>query len=228
MSRIDTSIASDKRKRKWIVLSSIVLLALVMASYLAWLFLLKGFTVTVLPAEAAQTQRFTVASGSGFFIENKLYMLGSRAEIEVGDAFNFNSQSPFVVTPNSRQSGESLGLSTDLQHKSSITNPTNMNDIQNDLLFKLYEFLAPADLARLSGTCRKFRKEHEKIGKIVWLKHASSKWGLSENTIKNNISHLDSIQLQNLYPYSSNFINGITCDDHDVVFDATTTSADFV
>lgn len=103
-----------------------------------------------------------------------------------------------------------------------------MNDIQNDLLFKLYEFLAPADLARLSGTCRKFRKEHEKIGKIVWLKHASSKWGLSENTIKNNISHLDSIQLQNLYPYSSNFINGITCDDHDVVFDATSTSADFV
>ena len=83
MSRIDTSIASDKRKRKWIVLSSIVLLALVMASYLAWLFLLKGFTVTVLPAEAAQTQRFAMVSGSGFFLENKLYLLGSRAEIEV-------------------------------------------------------------------------------------------------------------------------------------------------
>ncbi|SEH54863.1 Formylglycine-generating enzyme, required for sulfatase activity, contains SUMF1/FGE domain [Rheinheimera pacifica] len=83
MSRIDTSIASDKRKRKWIVLSSIVLLALVMASYLAWLFLLKGFTVTVHPAEAAQTQRFAVASGSGFFIENKLYMLGPRAEIVI-------------------------------------------------------------------------------------------------------------------------------------------------
>ena len=72
MSRIDTSIASDKRKRKWVVLSSIVLLVLVMASYLAWLFLLKGFTVTVLPAEAEQTQRFAVTSGSGFFIENKL------------------------------------------------------------------------------------------------------------------------------------------------------------
>lgn len=83
MSRIDTSIASDKRKRKWIVLSSILLLIVVLASYLAWLFLLKGFTVTVHPAQAAQTQRFAMASGSGFFIENKLYLLGSRAEIVV-------------------------------------------------------------------------------------------------------------------------------------------------
>lgn len=107
MSRIDTSIASDKRKRKWVVLSSIVLLVLVMATYLAWLFLLKGFTVTVLPAEAAQTQRFAVTAGSGFFIDNKLYMLGSRADIVVS-ADKFEPLQRLVLS--SEQSNVSVTL----------------------------------------------------------------------------------------------------------------------
>lgn len=83
MSRIDDAITSDKRKRKWLVVTAVILLTTLLALYLSWLFLLKGFTVKVFPAEAAQSQQFTVSSGTGFFIEDKFYLLGSQATIEV-------------------------------------------------------------------------------------------------------------------------------------------------
>lgn len=55
MSRIDDAITSDKRKRKWLVLTAVLFFTGLLAVYLSWLFLLKGFTVKVLPAEAAQS-----------------------------------------------------------------------------------------------------------------------------------------------------------------------------
>jgi len=104
----------------------------------------------------------------------------------------------------------------------------NMNEIQNDLLYEVYAFLTPADMARLSATSRKFRTEHEHIGNLVWVKHAASRWGLSEEIIKKNLGHLNSLKLQQLFPYSSKFINGITCDDHEVVLNSTSMCAEFV
>ncbi|MCF4010662.1 PEGA domain-containing protein [Rheinheimera sp. UJ63] len=81
MSRIDDAIASDKRKRKWVVLVAVVFFTGILSVYLSWLFLLKGFTVKVLPAEAAQSQQFAVSSGVGFFIEDKFYLFGAQAKI---------------------------------------------------------------------------------------------------------------------------------------------------
>lgn len=83
MSRIDDAITSDKRKRKWLVLTAVLFFTCLLAVYLSWLFLLKGFTVKVLPAEAAQSQQFAVSSGTGFFIEDKFYLLGAQAKIQV-------------------------------------------------------------------------------------------------------------------------------------------------
>ncbi|WP_423185945.1 PEGA domain-containing protein [Alishewanella sp. d11] len=83
MSRIDEAINQEQRKRKWVVLSAVAVGVLLLALYLSWLLLLKGFTVQVLPAEAAKSQQFVVRSGAGFFLQDKLYLFGHAATIEV-------------------------------------------------------------------------------------------------------------------------------------------------
>lgn len=84
MNQIDASITSDKRKHKVVVLAGFSVLATILVCYVIWLFLFKGFIVTVLPAQAAPHAHFSVTAGTGFFIENKLYMLGSDVNINVG------------------------------------------------------------------------------------------------------------------------------------------------
>lgn len=83
MNRIDEAIYAEQRKRKWVVLGSASVLSIVLCGYLAWLFLLKGFTVQVLPAEAATSQQFSVEQGAGFFIDNTFYLLGAEAQIRI-------------------------------------------------------------------------------------------------------------------------------------------------
>lgn len=83
MSRIDDAISLGQRKHKRFVLTAVVFCCLLLGIYLGWLFLLKGFTLQVLPAEAAQSQRFKVTSGIGLFIQDKFYLVGQTATIEV-------------------------------------------------------------------------------------------------------------------------------------------------
>lgn len=84
MSRIDASIESDKSKNRLVVIASVVLLTVLLVSYLAWLFVIQGFTFTVNPSQAAASARFSVQSGSGLFIDNKLYVLGLPVDVQVG------------------------------------------------------------------------------------------------------------------------------------------------
>ncbi len=83
MSSIDQSIQSGKRKRKIVVIGGSVGLTTVLILYFAFLFLMQGHNVQVAPDEAAKTQGFSVISGLGFFMDNKLYSMGSSTMIAV-------------------------------------------------------------------------------------------------------------------------------------------------
>ncbi|KKO48141.1 hypothetical protein VT06_12915 [Arsukibacterium sp. MJ3] len=95
MSQIDDALEQGIKKRYWQVLVAVPLFAL-LAVYLSWLFLTKGFTVKVYPAEAEQTQQFSVDSGVGFFIDNTFYLVGSQARIKVS-ASKFETKDVSVV-----------------------------------------------------------------------------------------------------------------------------------
>lgn len=79
MSSNDDAIARGRRRRKLVAISSFVSLLLVALMYFTWLFLTKGFSFNVTPEPAAQTNSFAVTGGNGFFIGDKLYVLGSEA-----------------------------------------------------------------------------------------------------------------------------------------------------
>ena len=103
MSGIDEAIAKGKRRRKLMALggvSGIILLALI---YFGWLFLTKGYSFNVLPEEAARAPIFSVSQGNGFFIGNKLYVIGSTAETVVSapkyapETIAVNASSPSTI-----------------------------------------------------------------------------------------------------------------------------------
>ncbi|MGM0526714.1 MAG: SUMF1/EgtB/PvdO family nonheme iron enzyme [Pseudomonadota bacterium] len=83
MSVIDDDIAKGKRRRKWLALSSGVALTIIVAVYFSWLFLTKGHSFTVVPEQAAKAPAFEVIEGTGFFVDNKLYLFGGSATANV-------------------------------------------------------------------------------------------------------------------------------------------------
>lgn len=126
VSRIDASIKSDRNKNRVVVLTSVCLLVAALGSYLIWLFLIKGYTFTVTPERAAQSPQFQVHSGSGFFIENKLYVLGLPASVTVSapkfaaKTVNIDDDSPSTINVELSPLPATVTLSTN----------TNNNDIQ--------------------------------------------------------------------------------------------------
>jgi hypothetical protein len=103
-----------------------------------------------------------------------------------------------------------------------------MNEIENDILHNVFQYLEAADLAKLACVSKKFKTDHEQISKLTWLRHASSKWGVSANHIEKDFPQMDSQQLRSLYPLSAPMIEGIVSEHLDILVDPTTASADFV
>lgn len=83
MSTLPDAIQEKIKRKRWFMLGGLLVFGALLLGYFSWLFLLKGFTVKVLPAEAAVSQHFAVKKGMGFFIDNRFYLLGSQAEIVV-------------------------------------------------------------------------------------------------------------------------------------------------
>jgi formylglycine-generating enzyme required for sulfatase activity len=124
VSQIDDALEQGVKKRYWQVLVAVPLFAL-LAVYLSWLFLTKGFTVKVYPAEAEQTQQFSVDSGVGFFIDNTFYLVGSQARIKVS-AIKFEAKDVLVLA------SQDSNLSVTLDPLPAIVNVTttpNVTDI---------------------------------------------------------------------------------------------------
>lgn len=89
------------KRTRWFILGGVLVFGALLLAYFSWLFLLKGFTVKVLPAEAAISQHFSVKNGVGFFIENRFYLLGSQANIEVSAQKFSPQQVPVKATQDS-------------------------------------------------------------------------------------------------------------------------------
>ncbi|GGW81494.1 SUMF1/EgtB/PvdO family nonheme iron enzyme [Alteromonas halophila] len=83
MGSIETQIAKGKRRRKLLAIVMTLGAVTLAVVYALWMFFTKGYSLTVLPAEAARTQQFAVQSGNALFIDNKLYVIGSNAAITV-------------------------------------------------------------------------------------------------------------------------------------------------
>jgi formylglycine-generating enzyme required for sulfatase activity len=83
LSSIEKDIEKGKRKRRMMAIVSCIGVVLIGIVYFGWLFMTKGYSFTVMPQEAAMTQRFSTSSGMGFFIENKFYVIGSEAKVTV-------------------------------------------------------------------------------------------------------------------------------------------------
>jgi formylglycine-generating enzyme required for sulfatase activity len=83
LSSIEQDIEKGKRKRRMMAIVSCIGVVLIGIVYFGWLFMTKGYSFTVMPQEAAMTQRFSTSSGMGFFIENKFYVIGSEAKVTV-------------------------------------------------------------------------------------------------------------------------------------------------
>ena len=83
MATLDEAIEKGRRKRRLMAIGFSVSILALLFIYFGWLFLTKGYSFTVKPTEAAQTQRFAVKSGIGFFIDNKYYAVGSGGLVAV-------------------------------------------------------------------------------------------------------------------------------------------------
>jgi formylglycine-generating enzyme required for sulfatase activity len=83
LSSLEQDIQKGKRKRRMMAIVSSLGVLLLGIVYFGWLFMTKGYSFTVMPKEAAMSQRFSTSSGMGFFIENKFYVIGSEAKITV-------------------------------------------------------------------------------------------------------------------------------------------------
>ena len=118
MSRIDASIESDRSKNRVVVLSSAVLLIIALSSYLVWLFLIEGFTVAVTPEQAGKSAHYQVDNGTGFFIDNKLYVLSLPVKITVGapkyqsESVIINSDAPSTIAVGLTPKPATVRLST--------------------------------------------------------------------------------------------------------------------
>ena len=66
MNSLDEAIEKGRRKRRLMAIGFSVGILALLVIYFGWLFLTKGYSFTVKPAEAVQTQRFAVHSGVGF------------------------------------------------------------------------------------------------------------------------------------------------------------------
>lgn len=123
VSRIDESIKSDRNKNRVVVLVSVCLLVAALGSYLIWLFLIKGFTFTVTPDRAAQNPYFEVQSGTGFMLENKLYVLGLPASVSVSapkfasKTVNIDDSSPSTINVELSPLPATISVSTDTNRK---------------------------------------------------------------------------------------------------------------
>lgn len=81
MSIHDETIAKGRKKRKLVALISVITLFSVISIYFGWLFLTKGYSFEVLPNEITTSAKLAVSEGNGFFIENKLYIIGGAAKV---------------------------------------------------------------------------------------------------------------------------------------------------
>mmetsp|Transcript_30548 Transcript_30548/g.51156 ORF Transcript_30548/g.51156 Transcript_30548/m.51156 type:complete len:364 (+) Transcript_30548:94-1185(+) len=101
-----------------------------------------------------------------------------------------------------------------------------MDTIHDDPLSIVYEFLSPADLARLSCVSLKFLTEHEKLTQSVWVQHLAKKWGISIDLVSK--MKLDSNAMRRLYPRCKTINSSVIChNDNDVFIDPTSIAADF-
>lgn len=83
MTILDEAIEKGRRKRRLMAIGFSVGIIALLFFYFSWLFLTKGYSFTVKPSEAAQSEQFSVKSGVGFFIGNKYYALGSGGLVTV-------------------------------------------------------------------------------------------------------------------------------------------------
>ncbi|WP_420934076.1 SUMF1/EgtB/PvdO family nonheme iron enzyme [Alteromonas sp. A081] len=103
MSSIDEAIAKGKRRRKSAAIFSLIGLSIIIAIYFSWLFLTKGYAFSVYPDDAAKAPQFSVLSGTAFFISDKLYVIGSTADVTVSAAkykptkLTIDGQSPSTI-----------------------------------------------------------------------------------------------------------------------------------
>lgn len=104
----------------------------------------------------------------------------------------------------------------------------SIDDLQDDLLCKVYEYLAPSELASLACVSNKFKNEHERVAKMFWQLHMADRWGLSKDIIAKFLSGYSSEDLRLLFPRSFKMVESITSDDQDIEFDPGALSADFV
>lgn len=83
MNSIDATINKAKARHRIAVTIVVVLGAAIILGYLSWLFLVNGFKVKVLPADAAATQQFRFIEGTGFSRGDSVFLLGTTGVIRV-------------------------------------------------------------------------------------------------------------------------------------------------
>lgn len=83
MNEFDKTIKSARQKR-FIQYSLIgIIVAVGLLTYLAWLFLAKGYVLTIMPEDAKASVEVDVREGQGFYIGGALYLLSTNATVDV-------------------------------------------------------------------------------------------------------------------------------------------------
>lgn len=103
-----------------------------------------------------------------------------------------------------------------------------MNNIQNDLLYCVMQYLEPRDLARLSSTCKKLRDEHEEISKLLWWDHLAQKWGFEVEFMKRYFPEMRTRNMRTIYPSASRMVKGLSSDHLDIEFQTDSMTARFL
>lgn len=83
MNQIDESIGKARVKNRWLVGLGSAFGIAVVGSYLIWLFLIKGYQITLKPEEITLSGRIQLVQGLGWVSGNKVYSFGGVVTLQV-------------------------------------------------------------------------------------------------------------------------------------------------
>ena len=98
--QIDDRIKQAQRRGAGVYLLGALLTVVVVASVLSWLFLVRGYSLTIGPSEAEPIAQVSVESGTAWVVDRTVYTLGGQVQVQVSaDTFeselvSINADSP--------------------------------------------------------------------------------------------------------------------------------------
>jgi formylglycine-generating enzyme required for sulfatase activity len=143
--QIDDRIKQAQRRGAGLYLLGALVTVLAVGGVLIWLFLVRGYALSIGPADAVSTARVSVVSGTAWVRDNTVYTLGAEVSLQVeADTFEpaqvmISAQSPNNIEVVLEPSPAVLQAALDVAGETSWYVNTELVFVGNQLTYKLAE-----------------------------------------------------------------------------------------